>query len=152
MATVERIFGRIPKGTARMSLLAQWLIWWLPWKQGEFILISTHFRGDTALQFGAFVPQSDSQHNTLIAIQHSFFLFLILGIFITWCIKRKEPPHHNRFTALFPGPPRWAGARRELLDFTVQGKINRGRHTDHLAERHSIRTNQYSPTAAIPKI
>ena len=20
--------------------------------------------------------------------------------------------HHNRFTALFPGPPRWAGARR----------------------------------------
>jgi len=26
-------------------------------------------------------------------------------------------PHHNRFTALFPGPPWWAGARRELLDF-----------------------------------
>jgi len=25
--------------------------------------------------------------------------------------------HHNRFTALFPGPPWWAGARRELLDF-----------------------------------
>jgi len=24
----------------------------------------------------------------------------------------------------------------------VQGKINRGRHTDHLAGRHSIRTNQ----------
>ena len=37
-------------------------------------------------------------------------------------------PHHNRFTALFPGPPGWAGARRELLDFMVQGKINRGRH------------------------
>jgi len=31
-------------------------------------------------------------------------------------------PHHNRFTALSPGPPGWAGARRELLDFTVQGK------------------------------
>jgi len=27
------------------------------------------------------------------------------------------PHHHNRFTALFPGPPKWAGARRELLDF-----------------------------------
>ena len=31
--------------------------------------------------------------------------------------------------AFFPGPPRWAGARRELMDFMVQGKINRGRHT-----------------------
>ena len=37
------------------------------------------------------------------------------------------------------------GARRELLDFMVQGKINRGRHTDHPAGRHSIRTNQCSP-------
>ena len=35
---------------------------------------------------------------------------------------------HNHFTAFFPGPPRWACARRELLDFMVQGKINRGRH------------------------
>jgi len=32
-----------------------------------------------------------------------------------------------------PGPPGWAGARRELLDFIVQGKINRGRHSNHLA-------------------
>jgi len=55
------------------------------------------------------------------------------------------PPHHSRFTALFPGPPGWAGAKRELLDFMVQGKINRGRHTDHLAGRHSIRTNQCLP-------
>jgi len=55
--------------------------------------------------------------------------------------------HHNRFTALFPGPPGWAGARTELLDldFMVQGKINRGRHTDHPAGRHSIRTNQCPP-------
>jgi len=49
---------------------------------------------------------------------------------------------HIRFTALFPGPPRWAGARRELLDFMVQGKINRGRCTDHPAGHHSTRTNQ----------
>jgi len=47
---------------------------------------------------------------------------------------------HSRFTALFPGPPGWAGARRELLDFMVQEKINRGRHTDHPPECHSIRT------------
>jgi len=49
---------------------------------------------------------------------------------------------HNSFTALFPGPPGWAGARRELLDFMVQRKINRGRHTDHPAGCHSIRSNQ----------
>ena len=61
--------------------------------------------------------------------------------------KKPPPPHHNRFTALFPGPPGWAGATRELLDFMVQGdwEINRGRHTNHLAGRHSIRTQQCSP-------
>jgi len=41
--------------------------------------------------------------------------------------------HHNRLMTLFPGPPGWACARRELLDFIVQGEINRGRHTDHPA-------------------
>jgi len=35
--------------------------------------------------------------------------------------------HHNRSTALFLG----AGARTEFLNFMVQGKINRRRHTDH---------------------
>jgi len=57
-----------------------------------------------------------------------------------------EPPHHhheNRFTALFPGPPGWAGASRELLDLMVQGKINRGRHNDHPPGRHSTWTNQW---------
>jgi len=53
--------------------------------------------------------------------------------------------HHNHITALFPGPPRWAGARRELLDFMVQGKINKGRYTDHPAGRHSILTKQCPP-------
>jgi len=47
--------------------------------------------------------------------------------------------------ALFLGPPEWASARIELLDFMVQGKTNRGRHTDHPAGRHSIRTNQCPP-------
>jgi len=55
------------------------------------------------------------------------------------------PNHHNRSTALFLGPPGWAGARRELLDFMVQGKTNRDRHTDHPAGRHSIRTKQCPP-------
>jgi len=40
--------------------------------------------------------------------------------------------YHNYFTALFPGPPRWAGARR-------------CRHTNNPAGRHSIRTNQCPP-------
>jgi len=31
----------------------------------------------------------------------------------------QPPSHHNRFTAHFPGPPGWAGARRELLDLMV---------------------------------
>jgi len=44
-------------------------------------------------------------------------------------------PHHNLFTALFLGPPGWAGARRELLEFMMQGDINRDRHTDHPAGR-----------------
>ena len=59
-------------------------------------------------------------------------------------LQHKQTNHHHNhhFTALFPGPPGWASARRELLDFMVQGKINRGRHTDHPAWRHSIRTNQ----------
>jgi len=33
----------------------------------------------------------------------------------------------------------------KLLDFMAQGKIDRGRHTDHPAGRHSIRTNQCPP-------
>ena len=53
--------------------------------------------------------------------------------------------HHNHFTVLFPGPPGWVGARRELLDFMVQGEINRGRHNDRPAGCHSIRTNQLPP-------
>ena len=57
--------------------------------------------------------------------------------------------HHNRFTAIFPRPPRWAGAIRELLDFMVQGKINRGRHTDHPDGRHSIWTKQCPPPPSL---
>ena len=36
--------------------------------------------------------------------------------------RANPPPSHNRFTAIFPGPLGWAGARRELPDFMVQGK------------------------------
>jgi len=61
------------------------------------------------------------------------------------------PPHHNRFTALFPGPTRWAGARRTiLLEFMVLGRITRGRHTNNPGGRHSIRTNQQSTSINPP--
>ena len=55
------------------------------------------------------------------------------------------PPHHNRFTALFRDHPGEPAPEEKLLDFMVQGKINRGRHTDHPAGCHSIRTNQCTP-------
>ena len=58
--------------------------------------------------------------------------------------KRPSPPHHNRFRP-FLDPPEWAGAIRELLDFMLQGKIIRARHTDHLPGRYSIRTKQCPP-------
>jgi len=55
------------------------------------------------------------------------------------------------------GSPMWPGMRStsipsgifihpELLDFMVQGKSNTGRHIDHPAGHHSIRTNQCPPT------
>jgi len=57
--------------------------------------------------------------------------------------------HHSHFTALFPGLSGWASARRETFDFMVQGKINRGRHTDHPAGRHSVRINQCPPPLSL---
>jgi len=48
----------------------------------------------------------------------------------------------------FYGPFYWTTGvsrcqkRTSGVDFMVQGKINRGRHTDHPDGRHSIRTNQ----------
>ena len=62
-----------------------------------------------------------------------------------WLVFRHHTTPPQPFYGPFPGPPGWAGARRELLDFMVQGKINRGRHIDHLARRHSIWTNQCPP-------
>jgi len=50
-------------------------------------------------------------------------------------------PHHNRFTALFPGPAGRAVARRELLDFMVRGKDT---HRPS-GWRHSIRTKECPP-------
>jgi len=66
-------------------------------------------------------------------------------ITIKWNHTMPQP-----FYSLFPGPPGWAGARRELLDFMVHGKINRRRHTDHPDGRHSIQTSNQCPPPPSP--
>jgi len=74
-----------------------------------------------------------------------------LSRFFVRCDPASSHTHtHNRFMVLFPGPPRWAGARRELLDFIMQGRINRGRHTDHPAGRQSSRSSQCQPPPSPP--
>jgi len=57
--------------------------------------------------------------------------------------------HTHPFYGTFPGLPWQAGIRRNLLmDFMVKGKINRGRHTDRPAGRHSMRTNRRPPPSS----
>jgi len=58
----------------------------------------------------------------------------VIHLLLSRLLEPPPPHHHNHFTALFPGPPRWAGARRELLDFMVR--------QDHPVGRQSIRTKQ----------
>jgi len=59
-------------------------------------------------------------------------------------------PHHNLLRLFFLDYPGEPVAEEKLLDFRVQGKINRSRHSDHPARRHSIRTNQCSPPPSPP--
>ena len=90
---------------------------------------------------------------TLIISDKTFTIILVFDTsVITWMWQHilriatvSYHHHNNRFTALFQGPPTWADARRELLDFMVHGKIDRGRHKDHPAGRHSIQSNQCPP-------
>jgi len=63
----------LPCGTGPPNLFT------VQWCQGEFVLTSTYFCGDTALQLAAFPWFSDCRHTGFIAICH--FLFLNLGIF-----------------------------------------------------------------------
>ena len=67
-----------------------------------------------------------------------------MTVFVHFCIMfwftTRQP-----FYGPFSGTTWVTGAKRELLDFMVQGEINRGRHTDHPAGCHSMRTNQCPP-------
>jgi len=50
--------------------------------------------------------------------QRRFYCWVVRSV---WISNRYLT--HSHSTALFPGPPGWAGARRNLLDFVVQRKI-----------------------------
>ena len=76
-----------------------------------------------------------------IGAGHAQQLLKQLAKLLLHCVSTTPQP----FYGPFPGPPGWAGARK-LLNFVVQGKINRRRHTEHPAGRHSIRTKQCQPT------
>ena len=52
-------------------------------------------------------------------------------------------PPPQPFYGPFSGTTRVSRCQKRTSGLTVQGEINRGRHTDHPAGRHSIWTNQY---------
>ena len=64
-----------------------------------------------------------------------------------WQLTTYNGHYHHHHTKTILPPLFWdhQGEPGEPLDFMVQGKINRGRHRDHPAGCHSIRTNQCPP-------
>ena len=98
---------------------------------------------------------SQSQHYTLRScynnnhVSITFKMIIICDNYDT-AVHMKFNVVSKCFMALFPGPPGWAGARRGLLDFMVQGRINRGRHTDHPDGSHCIRTSNQCPPQPSP--
>ena len=87
-------------------------------------------------------------NHKLVFLWTAVYDMLIRPIEVTAVFLKDHTHTHDRFTALFPGPPGWAGARRELLDFMVQGKISRDGHTVQLGATPSglIRTRLHHPT------
>jgi len=67
---------------------------------------------------------------------------------ITYPRARK---HTTVLRVFFQGPPGWASARINLLDFYGAKEDNTGIYNDHPVGHHSIRTKQ-QPTSAIPSI
>jgi len=92
-------------------------------------------------------PTSPTSVSVSLSLCLSVCLSVSLSVCLSLCLSATphHTPCHNHLTALYPWPPGWAGARRKLLDFMVHGNINRGRHNDHPAGRHSIRTKECPP-------
>jgi len=59
-----------------------------------------------------------------------------------WFSKKN---HTQPFYGPFSGTTQVSGCQERILDFMVLGKINTGRHTEHPAGHHSIRTKQCRP-------
>jgi len=66
---------------------------------------------------------------------------LLLKCLLVYHTTTTPQPFYGPIFRDHPGEP----VPEELLDFMVQWKINRCRHTDHPAGRHSIWTNQCPP-------
>jgi len=62
------------------------------------------------------------------------------------CIHASHTQTHtqNHFTALFPGPPGLAGARRELLNFMVQGNVEHTGITFSSFINHKLYTKKHN--------
>ena len=109
----------------------------------EYVLISFQ----TSLQFQWWrrrVAYLTSQHRLNIVnkvVYISVLYFIIYGMLL---FRR----YRTTTTILWPFFRDYPGElvpEEKLLDFMVQGKIKRGRHTDHPAGRRSIGTNQCPP-------
>jgi len=73
-------------------------------------------------------------------------VFLRHGVVITVITDNQTTPLPQPFYGPFSGTIQMSWCQKRTSDFMVQGKINRGRHIDHPAKRHSIRTNQCPPS------
>jgi len=62
-----------------------------------------------------------------------------------YIMSRNPHTHTTILRPFFRDHPSEPVPEKKLLDIMVQGKINRGRHTDHPAGRHSILTSQCPP-------
>ena len=73
---------------------------------------------------------------------------LLLSLLVKDFWKSLTHTHTQPFFGPFFGTTGWAGARRELLDFMVQWKINRGRHWP--SGWAPLHLDQSVPTSTIP--
>jgi len=100
-----KLSGKVGNG-----LMKKWLIF-----GGDFTDLGPyHDTGKTCFGRGMHCPSASS-------IDAEIVFHVNYASYAIWLLI--SPHHHNRFTALFPGPPRWVGARRELLGFMVQGRL-----------------------------
>jgi len=117
----------------------------------RLLAVLVYYMCETCLWPGRFMMTSVLDHLACTVNHRRPMPSFLLARFRDFCFHSLNTDSDNTtpppqpFYGPFPGPPRWAGARRELLDFMVQGKINRGRHTDHPTLCQSIWTNQCPP-------